>query len=40
MELRLPKEIIEFLDKVRGSASRQGYIVSHLFKLKEEHEKE
>lgn len=30
MEIRLPKEVIEYLDSVRGSQSRQAYIVSLL----------
>ena len=34
MELRLPKEIIQWLDEVRGEKSRQGYIVNELYKLK------
>lgn len=30
MEIRLPKEVIEYLDSIRGKQSRQAYIVSML----------
>lgn len=35
MELKLPIEILEWLDKNRGGKSRQAYIVKCLAKLKE-----
>lgn len=30
MELRLPQEVIKYLDSVRGTKSRQAYIVQML----------
>jgi len=35
MELKVPFEILEWLDKNRGGKSRQAYIVKCLAKLKE-----
>ena len=35
MELRIPKEVIDWLDKVRGEKSRQAFIVSLLVHLKD-----
>lgn len=35
MELKVPYEILEWLDQNRGGKSRQAYIVKCLAKLKE-----
>jgi len=36
MTLRIPQELITWLDSNRGSFSRQGYIINTLFKLMKE----
>lgn len=35
MEIRIPKELLEYLDAVRGEKSRQAYLVNLLAEDKE-----
>lgn len=35
MDIRLPEELIKWLDSQRGEYSRQVFIIKCLFKLKE-----
>lgn len=35
MEIRIPKELLDYLDSVRGDKSRQAYLVNLLSEEKE-----
>lgn len=35
MELRIPEELLKWIDSQRGASSRQAFIVRCMFKVKE-----
>lgn len=39
MNIRIPQELLQYLDAVRGTKSRQAYLVNMLAKEKEQSEK-